>query len=138
MAFDPQASSKKWADRLGASVSDGTFDRGVAAVNVSPGAAAARQVDVWVQNTTAAKATWQKNVNIPLPEWQAAMMGKGKDRIASGASGATDKMAAFLTKLAPVINNAKSNLPPRGNYAANKQRAVAMMDALHNAKGSFK
>ena len=138
MAFDPAASAKKWADRLGQSVSDGTFDRGVAAVTVSPGAAAARQADVWVQNTTAAKSTWQKNVNIPLPQWQAAMTNKGKDRIASGASGATDKMTNFLQKLAPVINNAKANLPPRGNYAANKQRATAMMDALHNAKGSFK
>ena len=138
MAFDPTASAAKWASRLGQSVSDGTFDRGVASVTVSPGAAAARQADVWAQNTVAAKSTWQKNVNIPLPEWQASMTNKAKDRIATGAADAQGKMGNFLQKLAPVINNAVNNLPPRGNYAQNKARANAMMDALHNAKGSFK
>ena len=138
MAFDPTASASKWQSRLAASTSDGTFDRGVAAVTVAPGQAAARQADVWATNTVAAKSTWQKNVQVPLPEWQQAMTTKGKDRIASGAQQAEPKMQAFLTKLAPVIQNAKSSLPPRGTYEQNKTRAAKMMDALHATKGSYK
>ena len=138
MAFDPSASSEKWASRLGQAASDGTIERGVMAVTVSPGQAAARQADTWANNTVAAKDTWKKNVQVPLADWQQRMLGKGKDRIASGATDAKPKMEQFLTKLAPVINNAKNNLPPRGSYAQNKERASKMMDALHAAKGSFK
>lgn len=138
MPFDPQASAKKWADRLSQAVTDGTIERGVMAVTVAPGAAAARQVDAWAQNTIAAKDSWKKNVNIPVGDWQQSFLKKGKDRIATGAAAAEPKMAAFLTKLKPITDNAKANLPPRGSYAQNKARATAMMDALHNAKGSFR
>lgn len=137
MAFDPQASAMKWKDRLSQAATDGTIERGVMGVTVAPGVAAARQADVWANNTVAAKDTYKKNVQVPLGEWQQSFMAK-KDRISTGAQGAEPKMAAFLTKLAPVVNNAKAALPPRGNYAQNKERASRMMDALHAAKGSFK
>lgn len=138
MAFDPTQAAGKWASRLAQAASDGTIEAGVQAVTVSPGASAARQADVWAQNTIAAKSTWQKNVNIPLDQWKSDMLTKGKDRIGSGAQAAQPKMANFLTKLAPVVNNAKASLPPRGTYEQNKARATKMMDALHQAKGSFK
>ena len=138
MAFDPTAAANKWQNRLSQAASDGTLDRGVQSVTVSPGQAAARQADVWAQNTVAAKSTWTKNVQVPLEQWKSDMLTKGKERIATGAAQAEPKMAQFLTKLAPVINNAKASLPARGSYAQNKQRATAMMDALHAAKGSFK
>lgn len=138
MAFDPTASAAKWASRLTASATDGTFDRGVAGVTISPGVAAARQADVWATNVVAAKPQWQKNVQIPLSEWQAAMTDKAKARLSSLPTGSETKVVAFLTKLAPVVDRAKSQLPARGNFATNKQRATMMMDALHAAKGSFK
>lgn len=138
MAFDPTAASKKWSNRLNQAANDGTIAAGVAAVTVAPGVAAARQADVWLQNLTAAKSTWQKNVQVPLPEWQQAMTDKAIPRVGTGATAAEPKMAQFLTKLAPVVNNAKNNLPPRGNFQQNLQRAVAMATALHAAKGSFK
>lgn len=138
MAFDPTAAGSKWKDRLSQAATDGTLDRGVQAVTVSPGQAAARQADTWATNTVAAKSTWQKNVQVPLDQWKSDMLTKGKDRIATGATAAEPKMVQFLTKLAPVITGAKNALPPRGSYAQNKQRATQMMDALHAAKGSFK
>lgn len=138
MGFDPSAAASKWSSRLATAASDGTLDRGVQGVTVSPGQAAARQQDVWAQNTVAAKSTWAKNVQVPLASWQQDMLTKGKDRIQSGAAAAVPKMEQFLTKLAPVVNNAKAQLPPRGTYAQNKARATQMMDALHAAKGSFK
>lgn len=138
MAFDPSAAAAKWNNRLSQSASDGTLERGVQAVTVAPGVAAARQADVWAQNTVNSKGIWQKNVQVPLASWQQDMLTKGKDRIASGAAAAQPKMEQFLTKLAPVIANAKGSLPARGSYEQNKVRATKMMDALHNAKGSFK
>lgn len=138
MAFDPTASAAKWKNNLATAASDGTIARGVNAVTVSPGALAARQADVWATNVAAAKSTWQKNVNIPLPEWQAAMNGKGAQNLQNGVQAAEPKMQSFLTKLQPVVTNAVNALPARGSYAQNKQRATQMMDALHASKGSFK
>lgn len=138
MAFDPNAAAQKWKDRLSQAATDGTLERGVMKVTVAPGQAAARQADAWANNTVAAKATWQKNVQVPLAQWQQDMLTKGKDRVATGATAAQDKMATFLAKLAPVTDQAVRSLPARGSYAQNKQRANQMMDAMHAAKGSFK
>lgn len=137
MPFDPTAAASKWGSRLGQAAADGTIERGVRGVTVDPGVAAARQADVWAQNTVAAKEAFKRNVQTGLGNWQEAFLAK-KDRIASGASSAQPKMEQFLTKLAPVIDQAVRTLPPRGTFEANKARASAMMDALHKAKGSFK
>jgi hypothetical protein len=66
------------------------------------------------------------------------MTGKGVNRISEGATAAQPKMAAVLTKLIPAINTIKGQLPARGNFAANMQRAQQMASALHAQKGSFK
>lgn len=136
---DPQAAAAKWQSRLSQAATDGTIAAGIDAVTVSPGVAASRAADVWVQNTTAAKAAFQANsAKVQLGDWQAAAKGKGLDRISSGATAAQPKMAAVLTKLIPAINTIKGQLPPRGNFAQNMQRAQAMAAGLHQQKGSFK
>ena len=105
---------------------------GIAAVTVAPGQLAARQADVWAQNTVAAKARFARNVgNVSLGAWQTAASTKGVDRIASGAAAAHDKQVAFYQKLLPFIAQAKASLPARGTYEQNKTRATAMMDKMH-------
>ena len=127
---DPTQVAADWASRLGAS--GDKIKRGVAAVTTAPGAAAARQKSVWVANTTASADKFARNVGkVSLGDWQNAMSTKGVDRIASGASAAQAKMAAFLTAFLPFIHNAAASLPPRGSYEQNKSRAIAMMDAAH-------
>ena len=139
MATDPTAAAKKWSDRLSQAASDGTIQAGIQSVTVAPGQTAARQKQVWAQNTAAAVDRWATNTAaVSLPEWQQAMTAKALPRIGAGASAAEPKMAQFLGKLLPVINNAKANLPARGTFQQNLQRANAMATALHNAKGSFK
>ena len=139
MALDPTVAAKKWANRLSQAASDGTIQAGIQATTVAPGQAAARQKQVWAQNTAASVDRWAANTAaVSLPEWQAAMTNKALPRMAQGATEAEPKMAQFLSKLAPVIANAKNSLPARGTFQQNLQRANAMATALHNAKGSFK
>ncbi len=136
---DPNAVSQKWQSRLTSAASDGTIAQGIAAVTVSPGQAAARSADLWVQNTTAAKARFAANsAKVTLADWQQAATNKGINRIAEGATAAQPKMATVMGKLLPAISQIQSSLPARGNFAQNMARAQAMAQALHDKKGSFK
>lgn len=114
----------QWAQRLaqsGPKITDG-----VQSTKVAPGAAAARQADVWLQNTTNAKTKWQQNVaSVSLSDWQNAMTTKGIPRIAAGATAAQPKFEAFMAKALPYIENLKGTLPARGDLEANIARSAA-------------
>jgi hypothetical protein len=136
---DANAVASKWATNLAAAANSGVVAAGIDAVTVPPGQAAARQKQAWVTNTPAAADRWAANTSaVSLPSWQASAKDKGVPRIADGATKAEPKMATFMAKLLPAINTAKANLPARGTFQANLQRANAMATALHNLKGSFR
>lgn len=138
MAFDPASSAAKWASRLGQSATDGTIQRGVQGVTQSPGQAAARQKNLWVQNTTQAADRWaSKLASQSVGDWSGPMLEKGLPRISQGATAAQPKMATFLAKLQPVVQAAVANAGPRGDINANLARANKVAMALHQAKGSF-
>ena len=139
MAKDPTTAANKWAANLANAANNGTITAGINAVTAAPGQAAARQKAVWAQNVAAAQDRWAANVAaVSLPSWQNDAITKGVPRVATGAQAAEAKMATFMGKLLPVINNAKAQLPPRGNFQQNLARAQAMATALHAAKGQFK
>lgn len=128
---DAATSAQRWASNLGAATQ--AIRDGVNAVTTAPGMAAAKQADVWVQNTTSAKAKFVRNSQaVTLGEWQAATLDKGLNRIAGGATAAIPKMTAFLTAFIPHVEAGVRALPPRGNLEANIQRMVAMV--RHNAQ----
>jgi hypothetical protein len=124
MTQTPEQIAAAWASGLqgaGQKITDG-----VQAVKTAPGAAAARQSSVWVQNTTASVDKWKKNTAaVTLGEWQASMLEKGLQRIGQGATAAQPRFATFMTQLLPHIERTKAALPPRGNLEANIQRMVA-------------
>jgi hypothetical protein len=130
MAQTPDQIAANWASRLGASTQK--IQDGVNSVTVAPGQAAARQADVWLQNTQASQAKWKARVaSVSLADWQAAMNGKGVQRIAAGATAAQPKFQAFMTQFLPYVQAGRNSLPPRGTLDQNINRAVAMM--RHNA-----
>jgi hypothetical protein len=127
----PEDISQDWAQRLGAS--GDKIARGVAAVRVSPGTAAAAQKNVWLQNTQAAANKWASRVAaVSLASWQEAMTTKGAPRIAAGAQAAQAKFAAFMGRLLPYQQNLKGNLPARGNLDQNIARSAAWIRGMAN------
>lgn len=127
MITDASAVANKWAQRLsgaGQAITDG-----VQAVQKAPGAAAAAQADVWLQNLQASREKWIRNVSaVSLQSWQNAMITKGVPRIAGGATAAVPKMTAFMNQWLPYEAAGRNALPPRGNIQQNIQRAVQMMN----------
>lgn len=135
MAQTPEQIAAKWATGLSGATQ--RITDGVNAVNVAPGQAAARQADVWAANTAAAKTKWATNTGkVSLSDWQQAMITKGAPRIASGATAAQPKFAAFMTQLMPFIATQKASLPPRGNLDQNINRMTAFARGMATFKKS--
>lgn len=130
MAKDPATVAQRWAQNLGAA--GAKVQEGVNSVRTAPGAAAARQVNVWSQNTAAAAQKYARNVAaVSLSSWQEQTITKGIPRLATGATAAQPKMQEFLGKLLPYVDSARSSLPARGSYEQNKARLVAFLDKMH-------
>lgn len=120
-----------WAKALGASTEK--IKAGVAAVQESPTAAAARAIDRQVAGVQAAAAsgkTQRSLMAVTLNDWQQSMLQKGVGRVASGATQAQPKMQDFLTKFLPVVAQAKAALPPRGDLEQNINRMNSMVRSL--------
>lgn len=135
-ALTPQQIAAKWSQNLSGATETATA--GANALTVSPGALAARQVNVWAANVAAAKPKYQRNVAaVTLDEWRSAYLNKGIPRMAQGATDAQPKMEAFMTSLLNYQQSALSSLPPRGTYEQNKARLTAWIDKMHafNYKG---
>lgn len=106
---------------------------GVMAVTVSPTEAAANAVDRQVAGVIAAQQSGKTAARlraVSLQSWQQSYINKGIPRLAAGASAGMPKMTAFMNAFMPFLQNAVASLPPRGDYNANKARAMAMMDAM--------
>lgn len=130
MAKDPSSVAARW--NQGLSGARQKYIDGINSVTTAPGAAAAAQAQVWVQNTTAAQQKFARNVAaVPLSTWQGAAASKGADRLSSGAAAAEPKVMAFMTKLLPYVNSGRASLPKRGSYDANKSRLIAWVDYMH-------
>lgn len=128
-AMSPDQIAAKWAQNLQAA--GPSITAGVQAVTVAPGQAAARQKQVWTQNTTAAADKWARNTAaVPLETWKADMLNKGVARIGQGAQAAQPKMVSFMSKLLPYQQTLKQQLPPRGNLQQNLARMTQFVQGM--------
>lgn len=129
----PDAAAAKWASRLSGAGAE--IQAGVMAVTESPGAAAARSADLWLQKVTASKPKWVRRVSsVTLQDWQQAMVNKGLGRIQTGATEAQPKVASFMAEFLPYVDQgvAKVKAMPKGTVEAGIARAGAMI--RHNSQ----
>ena len=127
--------AQKWATGLASGQQ--RYVDGVNAVQVSPGALAARAAPLWAQNTAAAQSKFAKNsAAVTLQAWQAAAAGKGAQRLASGAQAAQSKVEQVFSKLFPAIQQAVNSLPPRGDLESNIARSAAFARAMNKYKNN--
>lgn len=129
MQTDPQAAAAAWSAGLAAA--GPKIAAGIAAVQVAPGAAAARQKAAYTAGVAANVDKWARNVSaVSLQDWKDAATNKGVQRIASGATAAQPKMAAAMAKLLPVIASTVASLPPRGGLEQNINRSALFARAM--------
>lgn len=132
-AMSPNDVATRWAQNLGAATS--RITAGVQAVQQAPGAKAAAQKQVYVQNVTAAADKWASRVSaVSLGTWQQDMINKGVSRVGPGATAAVPKMTAFMSQLLPYIDSQKASLPARGNLDQNISRMTSWVRAMSNFK----
>lgn len=116
--------TEKWKTRT-AGATQNVVD-GVNRVTDSPTAKAARQKQVWVNNTVAKADKWERNTAaVTLEEWRAATIA-GASRIASGVAAKAPKMEKFLQEFLPHLENVQRqvNQTPRGDLETNLARMV--------------
>lgn len=131
----PNQVATDWASRLAASTTK--IKAGVARVQTSPGALAARQKTVWAANVAAAKTKWASRLAaLPLSTWQQDMNTKGIPRIASGAQAAQTKFANVMSQLLPYIDRTVASLPARGSLEQNIARSAAFIRGMSQFKMS--
>lgn len=90
------------------------IERGIDAVTTAPGKLAAAQKQLWLTNVTKSADKWERNVQVPLPEWQKAAKDKGIPALQNAIPLAKSKVQAAAAKLIPAMNDALSSIPPRG------------------------
>lgn len=130
----PQQGAEKWSRRLSGSTQD--IQAGVQKVTESPGVAAARQEQLYLQRVTEAvqSGKWAQALNsVTTQQWQQAMLTKGVPRIAAGAAAAQGKMQQFLQDFLPYEDQGAAQVRqmPKGGVENGIARAAAMI--RHNA-----
>jgi len=136
----PDQAAQKWSRNLSGSGED--IKQGVSNVTVAPGVLAARNVEAWFANVTAAKDKWARRVaSVPLADWQNAMINVGVPRIAQGAQAKQGKYSAFANEFYPFLDRVTAqtrNLPnvtleDRINRMVTQARAVSQFKRGVNA-----
>lgn len=128
--------ANNWVTGMGSASTK--YIAGVQAVKVAPGTLAAAAAPLWAANVAAAQPKFARNVAaVGLSAWQNAAQVKGAPRLATGATAAQPKMAAFMTAFIPALSNVVNGLPARGTYEQNVNRLTNYISGVHALKGQF-
>lgn len=106
-----QQAVDKWQRKSQGASQD--YVNGINAVTQAPGAAAARNVQGYVNGVQAAVTSgkWQQNVGaVSLEDWRRAAVEKGAARLGPGVMAAAPKMAAALDRVFPMIDRAQQEI----------------------------
>jgi hypothetical protein len=136
---DPQSATQKWVQNL--SNSGQAMQRGVAAVQVSPGQQAAAAADKWLMKVQQSKDKFARRVgSVSLGEWQNAMTTYGIPRVAQGASAKQGKFQSFMSEYLPYLQAGVAAIDrmPKNTLEDGINRAVQMIryNAQFQRKGN--
>lgn len=132
-----QQAQANWTGSSGRAATD--WAAGVAAYSGDWAAATTRQQSVMLTNLTNAISSgrWAAGVNrVGTSGWKSRTQAK-QPNYATGFQAGAERYAAASQKIITALNNIVPSLPPRGDFTQNKQRATALMDALHSLKGQL-
>ncbi|MHB1425976.1 MAG: hypothetical protein ACYC3I_22660 [Gemmataceae bacterium] len=120
--FNPQTAAQKWAQKLGQAQQ--SYTDGINRMDETPGQAANRQKDAYLQGVQQAVASGSfeaGNNSYTLQYYKTQAIQKGAARLASGAQASVGRMQTFFQNLAPVLSEVQSTLQqnPRGSYEQN-------------------
>jgi hypothetical protein len=125
---DPQTATTKWVTNL--SNSTAAMQRGVAALQTSPGTSAAAAADKWLMKVSQAKDKFARRVgSVTLSDWQNAMNSYGIGRVAQGAQAKQAKMQNFMSEYLPYLSNGVAQIDrmPKNTLEDGINRAVQMI-----------
>ena len=127
-SVSPTQAATNWSN--GMANASAKITAGVNAVTEAPSVKAIDAIPRMVQGIQAAAASGKIAAGlqrVTLQQWQQAMIQKGVNRVAAGATAAKPKVQSFFTQFLPFLAQGVAQLPPRGDVNQNIQRAVAMM-----------
>lgn len=131
----PDQIAQKWQRNLSAAGPDIT--NGVNNVTVAPGTLAARNVDAWYANVTAAKDKWARRVaSVTLDDWKNAMLTVGVQRVSQGAQAKSGKVAAFAQEFLPFLDRVTAATKAMPNVTLEDR--IARMNAQVRGVAGFK
>lgn len=129
MPLTAQQVAQKWSrNAQGASQS---FVDGVTAVTVAPGQKAAQNREAYLANIVANVDKWAERVaSVPLEEWKATTIAKGRARYGPGVAAAEGNFSQFMTEFLPHLATVQAELEnmPRGSLDQNIARAIHVMN----------
>lgn len=135
-------SASKW--QSGYQGSQAAITAGVQNPKQSPTNAAIAQVNTLVANLNAAfqggaQSQWANALRRSGDAgWAAGMTQFAGSGLAAKAAKGAPHYATFASQYGPAVLQAASQLPARGDFAQNQQRASAMAQWEHNQRGKYR
>ena len=135
--IDPNAMATAWS--AGVAAGGAKWLAGIKSPRVLPNANPAANAANWLAGVTAGEPAYVAGVSGPnyLTSLEAGATAKQGSFTGSGAARKANAVSSF-TKLAPLIQQARAALPPKGPKGTNTARATAFATAMHALKGQAK
>lgn len=132
-----QQAAQAWVESQGRAATN--WQAGVQGYTGDWAGATVAQQNVMLTNVTQAitNGTWARGVTSTGTQgWKTATTAKASN-YSTGFSAGAGAQATAIAKILQAEQNIVGALPPRGDFAANKQRAIAVMDGLHALRGQL-
>lgn len=132
-----QQAAANWAASAGRAATE--WQAGVQGYTGDWAAATTRQQAAMLAGVTQAVTSgqWAAGINrVGTAGWKQATTDKATN-FQTGFQAGAQRQAAAAQKIQSALQSIVPNLPPRGDYQANKLRSTTLMDSLHALRGQL-